>query len=260
VSWLDFAFRLMYVPIGLFGVSVATAATPAISRMVAEGNFERIRTTLASALGLMLFLNLPATIGLIVLARPIIAVIFEHGEFTTADTLATAAALQLYAVGLIGYSIVRIISPTFYALGRSRIPVMVSVGSVLLNVALNVTLVPTMGYRGLALGTSMTAILNAAIQMFLLRREIHGIGGTRIAASFARVMAASSVMGVVTWAVHQLMLSQLPGTSLVMQIIRLLTTIIAALVALAGVAQALRIPEFGEARDLILRRLRRNAG
>jgi len=260
VSWLDFAFRLMYLPIGLFGVSVATAATPAISRMVAEGNFERIRTTLASALGLMLFLNLPATIGLIVLARPIIAVIFEHGEFTAADTLATAAALQLYAIGLIGYSIVRIVSPTFYALGRSRIPVMVSAGSVLLNVILNVTLVRTMGYRGLALGTSITAILNAAIQMFLLRREIHGIGGSRIAASFARVMAASSVMGVVTWAVHQLMLSQLPGASLMMQIIRLLVTIVAALVALAGVAQALGIPEFGEARDMILRRLRRNAG
>jgi putative peptidoglycan lipid II flippase len=260
VSWLDFAFRLMYLPIGLFGVSVATAATPAISRMVAEGNFERIRSTLASALGLMLFLNLPATIGLIVLARPIIAVIFEHGEFTSADTLATAAALQLYAIGLIGYSIVRIISPTFYALGRSRVPVMVSAGSVLINIVLNVTLVRSMGYRGLALGTSITAILNAAVQMFLLRREINGIGGTRIAASFARVMAAASVMGGVTWGVHELMLAQLPGMSLVVQIIRLLVTIGAALITLAGVAQALRIPEFGEARDMILRRLRRVAG
>ena len=115
VSWLDFAFRLMYLPIGLFGVSIATAATPAISRMVAEQDFPRIRSTLASALGLMFFLNLPATIGLIVLARPIVAVIFEHGEFTASDTIATAAALQLYAIGLIGYSIVRIISPTFYA-------------------------------------------------------------------------------------------------------------------------------------------------
>ena len=161
VSWLDFAFRLMYLPIGLFGVSIATAATPAISRMVAEQDFARIRSTLANALGLMLFLNLPATIGLIVLARPIVAVIFEHGEFTAADTIATAAALQLYAIGLIGYSIVRIISPTFYALGRSRIPVMVSAGSVLVNIVLNVALVRMLGYRGLALGTSITAILNA---------------------------------------------------------------------------------------------------
>src|SRR4030095_10040803 len=141
VSWLDFAFRLMYLPIGLFGVSIPTAATRAISRMVAEQDFARIRSTLAGALGLMFFLNLPATIGLIVLARPIIAVIFEHGNFTAADPLATASALQLYAIGLIGYSVVRIISPTFYAMGRSRVPVMVSAGSVLVNIALNVTLV-----------------------------------------------------------------------------------------------------------------------
>ena len=91
VSWLDFAFRLMYLPIGLFGVSIATAATPAISRMVAEQDFARIRSTLANALGLMMFLNVPATVGLMILAEPIVAVIFQHGEFTAADTVATAA-------------------------------------------------------------------------------------------------------------------------------------------------------------------------
>jgi len=260
VSWLDFAFRLMYLPIGLFGVSIATAATPAISRMVAEGDFGRIRSTLANALGLMCFLNLPATIGLIMLARPIVAVIFEHGEFTSSDTIATAAAVQLYAIGLLGYSIVRIISPTFYALGRSRIPVIVSAGSVIVNVVLNVTLVQSLGYRGLALGTSITAILNAAIQLFLLRREIHGLEGTRIAASFARVIVASAVMGGVTWITHELMLDALPGSSLALQIVRLLVTIGVSLAALAGMAQLLRIQEFGEARDLVLRRFKRITG
>jgi putative peptidoglycan lipid II flippase len=257
VSWLDFAFRLMYLPIGLFGVSIATAATPAISRMVAEQDFGRIRSTLANALGLMFFLNLPATIGLIMLARPIVAVIFEHGEFTESDTFATAAALQFYAIGLLGYSIVRIISPTFYALGRSRIPVMVSAGSVIANVALNVTLVQFLGYRGLALGTSITAILNACIQLFLLRREIHGIEGTRILRSFGRVMIASAVMGAATWITYQLMLSALPGASLIAQIIRLSVTIGVSLAALAGVAQLLHIPEFAEARDMVMRRFKR---
>lgn len=260
VSWLDFAFRIMYLPIGLFGVSIATAATPAISRMVAEQDFPRIRSTLAGALGLMLFLNLPATIGLIILARPIIAVIFEHGEFAASDTINTAAALQLYAIGLIGYSIVRIISPTFYAVGRSRIPVMVSAGSVLVNIALNVTLVRTLGYRGLALGTSITAIINASVQLFLLRREIHGLEGSRIAASFVKVMAASTVMGAVTWSVHEVMVGMLPGASLVLQMVRLLVTITLSLATLAAVAQVLRIQEFGEARDLILGRLKRMVG
>ena len=260
VSWLDFAFRLMYLPIGLFGVSIATAATPAISRMVAEQDFPRIRSTLANALGLMLFLNLPATIGLIVLAQPIVAMIFERGNFTAADTIATAAALQFYAIGLCGYSIVRIISPTFYAVGRSRIPVMVSAGSVVVNIALNVTLVRMLGYRGLALGTSITAIINASVQLFLLRREIHGIAGSRIAASFMKVIAASAVMGVVTWTVHQAMIGVLPGASLALQMLRLLVTIVASLAALVAAAQVLRIQEYAEARDLILGRLKRMVG
>jgi putative peptidoglycan lipid II flippase len=260
VSWLDYSFRLMYLPIGLFGVSIATAATPAISRMVAEQDFPRIRSTLANALGLMFFLNLPATIGLMILARPIVSVIFEHGEFTASDTLATAAALQLYAIGLLGYSIVRIISPTFYALGRSRVPVIVSALSVIVNVALNVTLVRFYSYKGLALGTSITAIVNASIQLFLLRRELHGIDGSRIAASFLKVMVASAVMGAVTWSAHEVMIGMLPGETLMLQIVRLLVTITLSLATLAGVAQALRIQEFGEARDLILGRLKRMVG
>jgi putative peptidoglycan lipid II flippase len=260
VSWLDFAFRLMYLPIGLFGVSIATAATPAISRMVAEQNYPQIRSTLANGLGLMFFLNLPATIGLMVLARPIIAVIFEHGEFTAADTVATAAALQFYAIGLIGYSVVRIISPTFYAIGRSRVPVTVSALSVVVNVAINVTLVRLIGYRGLALGTSITAIINASVQLWLLRREIHGIEGSRIAASFARVAVASAVMGAVTWAADAALLDLMPGASLATQVLRLLITISISLAALAGVAQLLRIREFAEARDLVIGRLRRMNG
>jgi putative peptidoglycan lipid II flippase len=260
VSYLDFAFRLMYLPIGLFGVSIATAATPAISRMVAERDFGRIRSTLASALGLMFFLNLPATIGLMVLARPIVSVIFERGRFTAADTINTAAAVQFYAIGLIGYSVVRIISPTFYALGRSRVPVIVSGSSVLVNVVLSITLVQTLGYRGLALSASITAIINASVQLLLLRREIQGLEGSRIAASFARVIVASAVMGVASWLAHELMLATLPGSSLAMQIIRLAATIGVSLATLAGVAQLLRIQEFGDARDLVLRRFKRITG
>jgi putative peptidoglycan lipid II flippase len=257
VSWLDFAFRLMYLPIGLFGVSIATAATPAISRMVAQQDLARIRSTLAGGLGLMLFMNVPATVGLMVLAQPIVAVIFERGEFTAADTVATAAALQLYAIGLVGYSIVRIISPTFYALQRSRVPVIVSAASVVVNVALNLALVRLMGYRGLALGTSITAILNAALQLLLLRREIHGLEGRRIAASFLRVLAASAVMGIFTIGAHATLRDVMPGAGLATQILRLTTTITIALMVLVATAQILRIPEYAEARELVLGRLRR---
>jgi putative peptidoglycan lipid II flippase len=260
VTWLGLAFRLMYLPIGLFGVSIATAATPAISRMVAEQDFARIRSTLANALGLMLFLNVPATVGLIILARPIVAVIFEHGEFTAADTVATAAALQLYAIGLVGYSIVRIISPTFYALQRSRVPVMVSAASVLVNVVLNLALVRVMGYRGLALGTSITAVLNATVQLVLLRRELSGLEGSRIAASFARTLLAGAVMGTVTVIAAIALDRFMPGDSFAAQLARLAIVITVSLGALIAAAQVLHIREYAEARDLLLGRLRRMAG
>ncbi|MSO62425.1 MAG: murein biosynthesis integral membrane protein MurJ, partial [Acidobacteria bacterium] len=188
---------------------------------------------------------------------PIVAVIFEHGQFTAADTAATAAALQFYAVGLVGYSIVRIVTPTFYALQKSRIPVMVSAGSVIVNVALNVWLVSVMGYRGLALGTSMTALLNATVQLWLMRRELHGLEGARIARSLVRVAIASLVMTGAAWGANELLVTWLPGQTFMLQVIRLTLSIGAALLTLAIAAQALRIQEFGDARDLVLGRFRR---
>ncbi len=143
-----------------------------------------MRTTVGSAIGLMLALNVPATIGLIALATPIIALIFEHGKFTAADTAATALALRYYALGLVGYSIVRIISPAFYALHRSRIPVIASITSVVANILLNVMLIEVMGYAGLALGTSLAAIVNAGIQFLFLRHALGGLEGRRILVTF----------------------------------------------------------------------------
>jgi putative peptidoglycan lipid II flippase len=257
VSWLNYAFRLMYLPIGLFGVSIATATTPAVARLAAGADLQKILATVGHAISLMLFLNLPATLGLVVLAQPIVRLIFEHGSFTAADTIATAAALQCYAAGLIGYSVVRIVSPTFYALGRSRIPVMISVGSVVLNVVLNLTLVRVMGYRGLALGTSITALLNAAAQLWFLRREIHGVDGRRVLSSAVRVLLASLVMAAVAWAAADRLEAWLPGEALAWQAARLGASIAIALAALAAAAAVLRIPEFEEARALLWGRFSR---
>lgn len=260
VSWLDLAFRLMYLPIGLFGVSIATATTPTVSRFAAEADYARIRSTLAHAIGLMLLLNLPATLGLIVLARPIVGVIFERGHFTAADTEATASALRFYAIGLVGYSIVRIVSPTFYALRRSRLPVFASVGSVLVNIVLNLWLVGVLGFRGLALGTSATALLNATAQLYMLRRVIHGIEGGRIVSSLIRVAAASILMAAASWAAADALTRWLPGAALAWQIVRLALAIGAGLLTLALASHVLRIPEFGEARRLVWSRMKRMAG
>ena len=254
VSWLNYAFRLMYLPTGLFGVSIATATVPVVSRHAAEQDDAAVRSTLADGLSLMLVLNVPATVGLIVLSHPIVRVIFERRAFLPSDTFATAAALQYYAIGLLGYSIVRIASPTFYALGDSRTPVHVSVAAVLMNAVLNVVLARLFGYRGLALGTSIAALFNAAALLWLLRRRLDGLDDRRILSSFSKIATASLAMGAAALLIDRLLSQWVGGDAFLSQAFRLTLTIAFALVVLAGGAHMLRIREFREAIALALKR------
>lgn len=256
VSWLNYAFRLMYLPIGLFGVSIATAAVPAVSRHAAQDDRPGVRRTVADSLSLMMMLNVPATIGLVVLSMPIVRVIFERRAFMPGDTAATAAALQFYAIGLLGYSIVRIASPTFYALNDSRTPVTVSVVSVLVNAALNLALVRVMGYRGLALGTSIAALVNAGALLVLLHRRLEGLEARRVLVAFAKIVVASILMGVTAAAIDALAMTWWPGDGLLAQIGRLAASIGGAVLVLAAAAQVLHIPEFREGVRLVLARFR----
>jgi putative peptidoglycan lipid II flippase len=257
VSWLNYAFRLMYLPIGLFGISIATATLPAVSRHAALNEEHHVRRTVADGLSLMMMLNVPATAGLLVLAAPIVRVIFERSAFTAADTAATAAALQFYALGLVGYSVVRIASPVFYALGENRTPVKVSVATVAVNAALNIVLVRFIGYRGLALGTSVAALFNAALLMFLLRRRLGGLDGRRVASSFVRIMIASILMALAVALVDSAGATWLAGSALSRQIARLGASIMVALAVLAAAAHILHIPEFREGVALVARKLGR---
>ena len=254
VSWLNYAFRLMYLPTGLFGISIATATLPAVSRYAARDDHAGVRSTLAEGLSLMFVMNIPATVGLIVLAHPIVRVIFERRAFLPSDTAATAAALQCYAVGLIGYSVVRIASPTFYALGDSRTPVLISIASVLSNVALNVLLARVLGYRGLALGTSIASIFNAAGLLWLLHARLHGLDDRRVLSSLVRIVIASLLMGMAALAVNSALTTCFTGDGFVHQAVRLLLTILSALLVLGIAAHVLRIREFREAVTLAFKR------
>ena len=253
VSWLNYAFRLMYLPIGLFGVSIATAVLPTVSRRTAERDHDGVRRTVAEGMSLMMVLNVPATVGLVLLAAPIIRLIFERRAFTAADTAATAAALQYYAIGLIGYSITRIVSPVFYALGHNRTPVLVSVAAVAINIAASLALVRVIGYQGLALATSIAALFNASALLILLRRRLGGLDEARMLASLGRILVASALMATTVVAIDHAMTTVIPGTALVKQVVRLATTIGGALVVLAGAAWALRIREFTDAIALATR-------
>jgi putative peptidoglycan lipid II flippase len=254
VSWLNYAFRLMYLPTGLFGVSIATATVPAVSRHAARSDNVAVRGTLAEGLSLMLVMNVPATVGLIVLATPIVRVIFERRAFLPSDTAATAAALQFYAVGLLGYSIVRIASPAFYALGDSRTPVRISIAAVIANAGLNLALVRVLGYRGLALGTSVAALFNAGALIWFLHRRLDGLDDRRVLSSFARIIVASLVMGMAAVVIDRALTAWIPGNAFAVQAARLFVTILSALLALALAAHVLRIREFRGGLALIAKR------
>jgi putative peptidoglycan lipid II flippase len=256
VSWLTYAFRLMYLPIGLFGVSIATAALPAISRHAARDDLAGIRTTVSRSLAMMMMLNVPATIGLIVLARPIVALLFEHGRFTAADTNATAAAVRLYAVGLVGYSAARIASPTFYALRQSRTAVAISIAAIAANVLFSLTLVTWLGFRGLALATSLAAIGNGGLLVWVLHRRLSGIDGRRLAIAALKIAAAGAAMAVASWSIHYGMTTWVTGDRVVAQGIRLGAAIAGGLVVLAAAAKLLKIAEFDDAFTLVGSRFR----
>lgn len=209
---------------------------------------------------MMLMVNVPATFGLIALATPIVRLLFERGHFLPSDTDATAAAVRLYAVGLVGYSAARIASPTFYALGRSRVPVLVSVGTIALNVALSITLVRAMGFRGLALGTSIAAIANGAALVWLLRTRLGGVEGRRLTVVLVKVSLAAMIMAFAALSIHRLMTSVASGPSLTFQVARLGASIGGALVVLALTAKLLRITEFDEMLASLQMRVRKLLG
>ena len=160
VSWLSYAFRFMQFPIGVFGVAIATAALPQLSRSTARTDYDEFRKTLTHALVLVFLLCIPSALGLAILGQPIVALIFEHGKFTAFDTVQTGNALAAYALGLAGYAAVKVLSPAFYALADARTPMLISLLSIAVNYAMNSLLVRRFGHVGLAASTSVVALVN----------------------------------------------------------------------------------------------------
>jgi len=199
VSWLSYAFRFMQLPLGLFGVAMASATLPSISRSAAAGRLDEFRKTLSHSLGMVFLLTLPSSVGLIVLGKSIIGAIYQHGRFNLYDTQQTAQALSCYAIGLAGYAALKVLTPAFYALGDGRTPMLVSLASILINYTAADTMIHVGGLRqaGLALATSAVALFGFVVLFLILRARIGGIHGRALAAQLARVGAASVAMAAV---------------------------------------------------------------
>ena len=211
--------------------------------------------TVSWGIRLMLVLSIPAIVGLCVLAAPIVELIFEHGAFDAESTRKTAGALALYAPGILGYSIVKIVSPSFYSLREARTPVIVSVVTIVVNLGLNLWLNSTsLRFYGLALGTAIAANINAGLLMYLLSRRLGGGDFRRILITFAKTCVAAAVMGVVAYYSEQWLHGVFAHPTMWHRALRVFGAIGAALTALAGTAYLLRLEEFRAAMARVLRR------
>jgi len=195
ISFLYYADRVMEFPHGIFGIALASASLPAMSRAAARGDRRGLGTTLTFALGLSFYVTVPATIGLVLLRTPIVRVLFERGEFTAADTTATAQALVGYAVGLAAFSGARIAAQAFYALQEPGVAVRLGFYSVVVNVIAAVALMGPLKHGGLALASSIGAWVNFAALAWVARARFGALDLRQLAASLGRTVVASVVLG-----------------------------------------------------------------
>ena len=171
-------------------MALATAILPTLSAQAAKGAMEELRSTLGFALRMILFMILPAMLGLILLREPIVHLFFEHGTFTAADTAATASALLCYAIGLWAFAGVRIIVAAFYSLQDTKTPAIAAGAAVAANLVLAIFLMAPLQHAGLALATALAAMLNVGILVAVLNRRLGGVDWVSVRRSSLRVLAA----------------------------------------------------------------------
>jgi putative peptidoglycan lipid II flippase len=212
-----------------------------VSRHGARGDAAALRATVRQALDLVALFCMPAAAGLALLGVPVIGIVYEHGRFTSADTAAAAQALAGYAIGLAGYAGIKVLAPTFYALGDARTPMAVSILSIGVNYVLNWTFVRRLGFGhlGLALATSAVALGNFALLHVFLRRRIGPFGGR---SAVGRIALATVVMGAATWGVDSVLVAALPPAGTLRYAVRVVAVIPAAIAVFWAACRALGVP------------------
>ena len=257
LTWINRAFRLMHLPIGVFGVAISTVALPNLARLVAAGNMEEYRRSFSYALRLMFLLTVPASVGLMVLAEPICRLIFEGGQANPLDTQQTAGALFYYAFGLCGFSAVKIATDGFYTFNDTRTPAIVSLCTVGLNILLNYLFIYRLGFdhRSLALSTACTITLNFLALLLLLRGRAGGLGLSGIWLLLIKLALASAIMGCVCWWSYTQIEGWLGAVSLTARLIGVFVPIALGLAVLVGGAKLMRIRELDQLLNAIARRL-----
>lgn len=198
-TYLFYGMRLIQFPLGIFGIALATAILPTLSSQAARGALDELRTTLGFGLRMILFIIVPAMVGLMLLRTPIVHLFFEHGTFTAHDTEQTALAVLCYAVGLWAFGGVRIIVSAFYSMQDTKTPAISAAIAVVANILFSLVLMSHLDAAGLALATALAAMVNGAILVVVLNRRLGGVEWGAVGRALLRVLAACVPMAIVCW-------------------------------------------------------------
>lgn len=256
VSYLNYSFRLMQFPIGMFGVAVATVTFPIVSEHAARKDLGRLVSTFTSSLKLVFFLTIPSAIFLAVAAKPVISVLFQHGRFHYLDTVATSQALIFYCIGLFAYSSVRLTASTFYSMGDTRTPVKTSLAAVAVNIVLNLILMKPLGFRGLATAASISAMVNLFLLLIVLDKRVGPLDRKDIWEAFAKILSSAVIMGLILWVYLRFFGMNLETTGLFAKIGELLIILTLGLVSYMLVSYLLKLKELD--RILVLLKIKKN--
>jgi putative peptidoglycan lipid II flippase len=243
VSYLFFAMRLWMLPVGLFSVAIATAHLAGVSRDAAAGDDRALRRTLASSIRLTLLLTVPAAVALACWGGPIVRVVYQHGLFDAADARATALLVALYAVGLPGYSLVKVLVPTFYALGDVWTPVRLAALVIAVKIAASALLVPRFGYPALAFATGAAAVVHALVAARALRGRTGRLRGESLARTCVVSLASCAAMVAGTSAVAAGLRVWWPGDAWMPSAARLAGIVIVGVVLVGLVLRVSGVPE-----------------
>jgi putative peptidoglycan lipid II flippase len=257
--WLSIAFRLMQLPLGIFGVALGTVALPLLARMAAAGNMESFRRELAKGMRLSFLLTVPASIGLIMLAEPIISVLYQHRKFGALEAAQSAGALRYYALGLSGYAALKVLVNAFYALERRKTPMLVSFSAVALNLLLNWIFTRELGWghRGLALSTACIATSNFLLLYILMRNHLGQLHTGLFVGLLGRLLPGSLVLAAVCWLGNHYLLADWATQPFWPKLASLMLTIAVACAGFLAVTSVSGISELQEILAAVRRRLQR---
>ncbi len=261
IFWLSIAFRLMQLPLGLFGVALGTVTLPLLSRLAVADDMPAFRSELSRAMRLAFLLTVPSAIGLMMLAEPIISVLYQHGRFNAYQTAQAAGALRYYAIGLCGYAALKILVNAFYALDRRKTPMLVSFMAVAVNLLLNwiFTFRLGWGHRGLAFSTGCVASLNFLVLYGLMHHHLKRLETRRMLAMLGKVAIASAALAAVCWLSQHYLLADWATQGFMPKLGSLLVTVAVGVMVFLGCGLALHIDELHLLSDAVRRRLGRSA-